>query len=76
MCLKEPEVLFNQDPYCASCYIMTISSPSKSEMSSQKGGHKRNRSYYRPIDKDEVRSMRKSFLSTAGRLIKKISKLF
>ncbi len=75
MCLKEPDVLFNQDPYCAGCYVMTISSPSKSEMSSQKG-HQRNRSFFRPIDKEEIKSMKKSFLSTTGRLIKKISKLF
>lgn len=50
-CQKDSDVLFNQDPYCTTCYLQTISSPTKSEMSSQKGHHK-TKSFYRPIDKE------------------------
>lgn len=74
-CQKESDVLFNQDPYCTACYLQTISSPAKSEMSSQKG-HQKTKSFYRPIDKEELKNMKKSFLSSTGKLIKKISKLF
>lgn len=72
-CQKEPDVLFNQEPYCTACYLLTISSPSKSEMSSSKG-HNRHRSFYRPIDKSEF--LKKSFLSNSGKLIRKIQKMF
>lgn len=77
-CHKDPTVLFNQQPYCTNCYLQSISSPLKSEISSIKGsmtmkGRKNNNSYSRPIDKSEY--MKKSFLSSSGKLIRKIQKL-
>lgn len=44
-------------------------------MSSQKG-HQKTKAFFRPIDKEEVKNMKKSFLSNTGKLIKKISKVF
>ena len=29
-CQKDPTLLYNQDPYCTACYLMTVSSPTKS----------------------------------------------
>lgn len=75
-CHKEPTILSNQQPYCTNCYLQSVSSPLKSEISSIKGsikGHTRNKSYYRPIDKSEY--LKKSFLSSSGKLIRKVQKL-
>ena len=66
-------MLYNQQPYCTTCYLQSMSSPMKSEVSSIRG-HGRNKSYYRPIDKSEY--MKKSFLSSSGKLIRKLQKLF